>query len=121
MSSELARNRVVVVAGFRGLNRSDDITTLGRGGSDTSAVRCRCAARGPLPDLPTSRGRLHRRPAQDTRGNQAQRRSRLMRCSSWRPLGAQVLNNRSVESWPKKYNVSWRSASSINPVPGNRC
>ncbi len=38
LSSELARNRVVVVAGFQGLNRSDDITTLGRGGSDTSAV-----------------------------------------------------------------------------------
>ena len=38
ISSELERNRVVVVAGFQGLNRSDDITTLGRGGSDTSAV-----------------------------------------------------------------------------------
>ena len=38
VESELARNRVVVVAGFQGLNRSDDITTLGRGGSDTSAV-----------------------------------------------------------------------------------
>ena len=38
VESELARNRVVVVAGFQGLNRSDDITTLGRGGSDTTAV-----------------------------------------------------------------------------------
>ena len=38
IESELARNRVVVVAGFQGLNRMDDITTLGRGGSDTSAV-----------------------------------------------------------------------------------
>ena len=36
--SELDRNRVVVVAGFQGINRLDDITTLGRGGSDTSAV-----------------------------------------------------------------------------------
>ena len=38
ISSELERNRVVVVAGFQGLNKMDDITTLGRGGSDTSAV-----------------------------------------------------------------------------------
>ena len=35
---ELERNRVVVVAGFQGLNKLDYITTLGRGGSDTSAV-----------------------------------------------------------------------------------
>ena len=40
VESELARNRVVVVAGFQGLNRSDDITTLGRGGR---CVYCRPA------------------------------------------------------------------------------
>ena len=51
VESELARNRVVVVAGFQGLNRSDDITTLGRGGSDTSAVACSRSACRPLPDL----------------------------------------------------------------------
>ena len=38
IESELARNRVVVVAGFQGLNKMEDLTTLGRGGSDTSAV-----------------------------------------------------------------------------------
>ena len=38
ISSELERNRVVVVAGFQGLNKLDDITTLGRGGSDATAV-----------------------------------------------------------------------------------
>ena len=37
----LDKKRIVVVAGFQGLNRFDDITTLGRGGSDTSAVRIR--------------------------------------------------------------------------------
>lgn len=73
VESELARNRVVVVAGFQGLNRSDDITTLGRGGSDTS---CRGAAAAlhadPLQIFIRRRGRLHRRPAQDPQGNQAQ-------------------------------------------------
>jgi aspartate kinase len=38
LESELSKNRVVVVAGFQGVNRYDDITTLGRGGSDTSVV-----------------------------------------------------------------------------------
>ena len=36
--SELDRNRIVIVAGFQGINKQDDITTLGRGGSDTTAV-----------------------------------------------------------------------------------
>ena len=38
IKSELDKRRIVVVAGFQGLNKYDDITTLGRGGSDTSAV-----------------------------------------------------------------------------------
>ena len=46
ISSELERNRVVVVAGFQGLNKLDDITTLGRGGSDTSAVAIAAAQLG---------------------------------------------------------------------------
>ena len=36
--SELDKRRIVIVAGFQGINKYDDITTLGRGGSDTSAV-----------------------------------------------------------------------------------
>jgi aspartate kinase len=38
IKTELAKNRIVVVAGFQGVNRHGDITTLGRGGSDTTAV-----------------------------------------------------------------------------------
>lgn len=38
LQAELAKHNIVVVAGFQGLNRYDDLTTLGRGGSDTSAV-----------------------------------------------------------------------------------
>lgn len=64
IESELSKNRVVVVAGFQGLNRYDDITTLGRGGSDTSARgHCGRAARGPVPDLHGRGRRLHRGPA----------------------------------------------------------
>ena len=46
IASELERNRIVVVAGFQGINKLDDITTLGRGGSDTSAVAIPAALGG---------------------------------------------------------------------------
>ena len=70
VESELARNRVVVVAGFQGLNRSDDITTLGRGGSDTYICRGtgRCPACRPLPDLYRCGRCVYCRPAQDSQG-----------------------------------------------------
>ena len=45
LHSELDQNRIVVVAGFQGLNKYDDMTTLGRGGSDTSAVAIAAALR----------------------------------------------------------------------------
>ena len=38
MKAELAKGNIIVVAGFQGINKYDDLTTLGRGGSDTSAV-----------------------------------------------------------------------------------
>ena len=123
VESELARNRVVVVAGFQGLNRSDDITTLGRGGSDTSAVALAAALHADqLPDLYRRRGCLHRRPAARSPRPPSSNRDHLMtKCSSWPTLGAQVLNNRSVEM-AKKYQCRvWRSLSSINPVARHRC
>ena len=98
VESELARNRVVVVAGFQGLNRSDDITTLGRGGSDTSAVALAADPR----KIPKA-----------TRLKEITFDEMLELAS----LGAQVLNNRSVEL-AKKYGVELEVLSSINPVPG---
>ena len=46
--SELDSNKVVIVAGFQGINKYDDITTLGRGGSDTSAVALAAALKADL-------------------------------------------------------------------------
>lgn len=45
ISQELERGKIVVVAGFQGVNRANDITTLGRGGSDTTAVALAAALR----------------------------------------------------------------------------
>ena len=48
LRNELDKGNIVVVAGFQGINRYDDVTTLGRGGSDTSAVAIAAACRADL-------------------------------------------------------------------------
>lgn len=117
VESELARNRVVVVAGFQGLNRSDDITTLGRGGSDTSAVALAAALHADRCQIFTDVEGVYtadpRKIPKATRLKEITFDEMLELAS----LGAQVLNNRSVEL-AKKYNVELEVISSINPVPG---
>lgn len=48
LRAELGRRNIVIVAGFQGINKYDDITTLGRGGSDTSAVALAAALHADL-------------------------------------------------------------------------
>ena len=49
LEAELNRKNIVVVAGFQGINKYDDITTLGRGGSDTTAVALAAALTAFIP------------------------------------------------------------------------
>ena len=117
ISSELERNRVVVVAGFQGLNKSDDITTLGRGGSDTSAVAIAAALHADRCQIFTDVEGVYTadpRKVRNTRKLQEITFDEMLELAS---LGAQVLNNRSVEL-AKKYNVELEVLSSMNPVPG---
>ena len=116
VESELARNRVVVVAGFQGLNRSEDITTLGRGGSDTSAVALAAALHADRCQIFTDvEGVYTADPRKIPKATKLKEISfdEMLELAS---LGAQVLNNRSVEL-AKKYNVELEVISSINPVP----
>ena len=117
VESELARNRVVVVAGFQGLNRSDDITTLGRGGSDTSAVALAAALHADRCQIFTDVEGVYtadpRKIPKATRLKEITFDEMLELAS----LGAQVLNNRSVEL-AKKYGVELEVLSSIIPIPG---
>ncbi|WP_346669144.1 aspartate kinase [uncultured Subdoligranulum sp.] len=117
VESELARNRVVVVAGFQGINRSDDITTLGRGGSDTSAVALAAALHADRCQIYTDvEGVYTADPRKIPKATKLKEITfdEMLELAS---LGAQVLNNRSVEL-AKKYNVELEVISSINPVPG---
>ena len=117
LESELARNRVVVVAGFQGLNRSEDITTLGRGGSDTSAVALAAALHADRCQIFTDvEGVFTADPRKIPKATSLKEITfdEMLELAS---LGAQVLNNRSVEL-AKKYGVELEVLSSINPIPG---
>ena len=117
IESELARNRVVVVAGFQGLNKMEDLTTLGRGGSDTSAVAIAAALHADRCQIFTDVEGVYTadpRKLPNARKLEEITFDEMLELAS---LGAQVLNNRSVEL-AKKYTVELEVLSSLNPVPG---
>ena len=117
ISSELERNRVVVVAGFQGLNKLDDITTLGRGGSDTSAVAIAAALHADRCQIFTDVEGVYTADPRKVRNTRKLKEITFDEMLELASLGAQVLNNRSVEL-AKKYNVELEVLSSLNPVPG---
>ncbi len=117
VESELARNRVVVVAGFQGLNRSEDVTTLGRGGSDTSAVALAAALHADRCQIFTDVEGVFTADPRKIRKARKLKEITFDEMLELATSGAQVLNNRSVEL-AKKYNVELEVISSINPVPG---
>ena len=117
VESELARNRVVVVAGFQGLNRSDDITTLGRGGSDTSAVAIAAALHADRCQIYTDVDGVY---TTDPRIVPNARKLEEITYDEMLELatsGAKVLHNRSVEM-AKKYGVELVVRSSLNTEEG---
>ena len=117
IESELSRNRVVVVAGFQGINKNDDITPLGRGGSDTSAVALAAALHADLCQIYTDVDGVYTadpRLVPNARKLPQISFDEMLELAS---LGAQVLNNRSVEL-AKKYSVELEVRSSLTDVPG---
>ncbi len=117
ISSLLERNRVVVVAGFQGMNKLDDITTLGRGGSDTSAVAIAAALHADRCQIFTDVEGVYTADPRKVRNTRKLPEISFDEMLELASLGAQVLNNRSVEL-AKKYNVELEVLSSLNPVPG---
>ena len=116
---ELDKKKVVVVAGFQGINKFDDITTLGRGGSDTTAVAIAAALKADLCQIYTDVDGVY---TADPRIVKTAKK--LMEISydemlELASLGANVLHNRSVEM-AKKYNVELEVISSFNPIAGTK-
>lgn len=117
LRSEIDRHNIVVVAGFQGINKYDDLTTLGRGGSDTSAVAIAAALRADRCQIFTDVEGVYTadpRKVENAKKLQEITYDEMLELAT---LGAQVLNNRSVEM-AKKYNVEVEVLSSLKRVPG---
>lgn len=114
---ELDKRNIVIVTGFQGINRYDDMTTLGRGGSDTSAVAIAAAMHADLCQIYTDvEGVFTADPRKVKNARKLSEISydEMLELAS---LGAQVLNNRSVEM-AKKYGIELEVLSSMTRKPG---
>lgn len=119
IKKELKKNKIVIIAGFQGVTFNNDISTLGRGGSDTSAVALAVSLNAKLCQIFTDVDGVY---TADPRIVGAAKKideitfDEMLEMSS---LGAQILHNRSVEL-AKKYNVEIDVISSFNQKPGTR-
>lgn len=117
IETELDRGNIAVVAGFQGINKYDDITTLGRGGSDTSAVALAAALHADKCEIYTDVDGVYTadpRIVKDAKKLNEITYDEMLELAS---LGANVLHNRSVEM-AKKYNVPLEVKSSFEKVDG---
>ena len=116
---ELARGRIVLAAGFQGVDPEGDVTTLGRGGSDTTAVAIaaalgadRCLIYTDVDGVYTADPRT----VPGARKLDAISYDEMLELAS---LGSQVLHNRSVEL-AKRFQVDLEVLSSYEPKPGTK-
>ncbi|MBQ3970322.1 MAG: aspartate kinase [Clostridia bacterium] len=117
IQKELDKKNIVVVAGFQGINKYDDLTTLGRGGSDTSAVAIAASMHADLCQIFTDVKGVYTadpRKVPNARKLETISYDEMLELAT---LGAQVLNNRSVEM-AKKYNIELEVLSSLEKEPG---
>ena len=119
IQSELDRKKVVLVAGFQGINRYGDVTTLGRGGSDTSAVALAAAFNADLCQIYTDVDGVYTTDPRIVPNALKLPEITYDEMLELASQGAQVLHNRSVEL-AKKYNVNMEVVSSLERKPGTK-
>lgn len=119
INSELERKNIVIVTGFQGINKYDDLTTLGRGGSDTTAVALAAALHADICEIYTDVNGIYTadpRIVKDAKKLDEISYDEMLELAS---LGAKVLHNRSVEL-AKKYNVELVVRSSLTNEEGTK-
>jgi len=113
----LEQGKIVVVAGFQGVDEDFNITTLGRGGSDTTAVALAAVLNADLCEIYTDVDGVY------TADPRLVPEARKIDCISYdemlelASLGAKVMHSRSIE-FAKKYNVVVHVRSSLTDAPG---
>lgn len=117
INAELDKKNIVIITGFQGINKYGDITTLGRGGSDTSAVALAATLKADLCEIFTDVDGVYTgdpRIIKNAKKLDSISYDEMLELAS---LGAKVLHNRSVEL-AKKYNVNLVVRSSLNNAEG---
>ena len=117
IQSELDQHRIVLVTGFQGVDRNGDVTTLGRGGSDTSAVALAAAFRAELCQIYTDVDGVYTADPRKVPNARKLKEITYDEMLDLATLGAGVLHNRSVEM-AKKYGVPLVVRSSLNNSEG---
>ena len=119
VQAELDQHRIVLITGFQGMARAGDVTTLGRGGSDTSAVALAAAFRAKLCQIYTDVDGVYTadpRIVPNARHLDEITYDEMLELAS---QGAGVLHNRSVEL-AKKFRVDLEVLSSLERKPGTK-
>ena len=116
---ELDKRRIVIVAGFQGVDRNDDITTLGRGGSDTTAVAIAAVLHADKCQIYTDVEGVYTADPRKVAGARKLDEITYDEMLELASLGAQVLMNRSVEL-AKRYGVIIEVLSSMVRKPGTK-
>lgn len=117
IKNELEQRKIVLVTGFQGINKYDDYTTLGRGGSDTTAVALAAALNADTCEIYTDVDGVFTADPRKVPG------AKKLDCVTYdemlelATLGAGVLHNRSVEL-AKKFGVQLVVRSSLNTSEG---
>lgn len=114
---ELESRKIVIVTGFQGVNKYDDVTTLGRGGSDTTAVALAASLHADVCEIFTDVDGIYTadpRIVSDARKLKEITYDEMLDLAT---LGAKVLHNRSVEM-AKKYDVKLIVRSSLSREEG---
>lgn len=117
LEMELDKNNIIVVAGFQGINKYDDITTLGRGGSDTTAVAIAAALHADKCEIYTDVDGVYSTDPRIVPNAVKLEEITYDEMLELASLGANVLHNRSVEM-AKKYHVKLEVKSSFEKIEG---
>ncbi len=114
---ELDSRKIVIITGFQGVNKYEDITTLGRGGSDTTAVALAAALKADVCEIFTDVEGIYTADPRVVPNAKKLKEITYDEMLELATLGAKVLHNRSVEV-AKKYGVQLVVRSSLNSAEG---
>ena len=117
LHSELAEGKVVIVAGFQGVDEQGETTTLGRGGSDTSAVALAAAVKAAECQIYTDVDGVYTTDPRVVDGAQRLDSITFEEMLEMASMGSKVLHLRSVE-FAGKYGIPLRVLSSFKDGPG---